>query len=98
MDRGWFVGSFSPTVFDTNAFEVAVKSYKAGDRESKHHHKVATEITLILDGEVTINGEKFVAGDIITVMPNESVEFVAVTDARNVVIKTPCWANDKYLD
>jgi quercetin dioxygenase-like cupin family protein len=98
MTRGWFVGDFSPTAFATAGCEVGVKEYKAGDREPRHHHKIATEITLILDGEVTMNGTVFRAGDIVTVSPNESVEFVALTDARNVVVKTPCILGDKYLD
>jgi quercetin dioxygenase-like cupin family protein len=98
MVRGWFVGGFSPTAFATPACEVGVKEYKAGDREPRHHHKIATEITLILEGEVTMNGTVYRAGDIVTVSPNESVEFAAVTDARNVVVKVPCVLGDKYLD
>ena len=98
MSRGWFIGSFIPSVFPTSHCEVAVKEYKAGEREAKHHHKIATEITVIIDGTVTMNGETFVEGDIITVSPGESVEFAAVTDAKNVVVKIPSVIGDKYLD
>ena len=98
MSRGWFAGAFIPSVYPTAHFEAAVKEYKAGDREPKHHHKIATEITVIVSGVVTMNGQTFVDGDIITVLPNESVEFMAVTDAKNVVIKVPSVNSDKYLD
>jgi hypothetical protein len=31
MVRGWFIGNFTPTVLATQAVEVGVKLYKAGD-------------------------------------------------------------------
>jgi quercetin dioxygenase-like cupin family protein len=98
MTRGWFIGAFSPTALSSADCEVGVKEYKAGDREPKHHHKIATEITLVLVGKVMMNDMVFFEGDIVVVSPNESVEFVALTDARNVVVKLPCVLGDKYLD
>lgn len=96
MTRGWFVGDFEPSAFRTDAAEVAVKAYRAGDREDRHHHKVATEVTLILVGEVRMNGATYRAGDIIRIEPGESTDFEAVTDATTVVVKVPCAAGDKY--
>lgn len=98
MTRGWFVGNFTPTVLPSNDVEVAIKSYKAGDKEDKHYHKIATEITAVVSGTVSMNNQIFHAGDIITVEPNETVEFSAITDAVNVVVKMPCVLNDKYLE
>src|ERR1700735_54851 len=43
--KGWFVGNFSPTLLATDAVEVAVKHYRAGEAESSHYHKIATELT-----------------------------------------------------
>ena len=97
MTRGWFVGEFNPTAFRTEGCEAAYKVYKAGDEEPKHYHKIATEVTLIAQGEVEMNGKVFVAGDIIVVLPNEEVKFKAITDAVNVVIKIPGANDDKYL-
>jgi len=48
--KGWFVGKFHPTLIDTNDVEVAIKHYRAGDAEPRHHHRVATEITAIVSG------------------------------------------------
>ena len=97
MVKGWFVGAFNPTVFTTDACEVAVKSYKAGEKESSHYHKVATEITLILSGRVRMVGREWGEGDIIVLEPGDVTDFEALTDVVNVVVKTPGALNDKYL-
>ena len=65
MVKGWFVGDFTPTLVSTGAVEVAVKSYKAGEYEPVHHHKIATEITVITNGSVRMNGTEYASGTII---------------------------------
>ena len=97
MDRGWFVGAFDPSALFTEACEVALKSYKAGDSEAKHFHKIATEVTLVVSGRVLMCGFDFGPGDIIVVEPEEPVDFVAITDVVSVVVKLPGALNDKYL-
>jgi quercetin dioxygenase-like cupin family protein len=97
MTKGWFVGNFTPSLFKTNDVEVAVKEYKAGDSEAAHYHKIATEITVVTQGEIEMNGVIYKQGDIIVVEPNETVSFRAVTDAMNTVVKIPGANNDKYL-
>lgn len=97
MIKGWFVGAFAPTALNTDACEVAVKHYKAGDKEAAHYHKVATEVTLVLSGRVKIAGKEWQAGDIVVLEPGEITDFEAITDAINVVVKTPGILNDKYL-
>ena len=97
MVKGWFVGAFSPSVFDTHACEVAVKYYNEGDKESEHYHKVATEITLILSGRVFMADKEWGPGDIVVLEPGEKTDFFAITNAVNVVVKIPGASNDKYL-
>ena len=97
MFKGWFVGDFDPSVLRTEACEVAVKAYKAGETEGLHHHKVATEVTLILSGRVRMCGREWGEGDIVVLAPGEATAFEALTDAVNVVVKTPGAKNDKYL-
>lgn len=94
--KGWFIGNFQPTIMDTNDFEIAIKRYKAGDFENRHHHKIATEYTIIVEGEVIMNGDKFVKNDIIKINPNESTDFKCLTDVVTVVVKTPSIKDDKY--
>lgn len=97
MVKGWFVGEFAPVAFSTPGVEVGVKSYAAGDHEDEHHHKVATELTLIVSGEVRMLGRTWGAGDIVTIEPGEATAFEALTDTVLVVVKLPSVAGDKYL-
>jgi quercetin dioxygenase-like cupin family protein len=97
MTRGWFVGDFTPTALPTQGCEVAYRHYKAGDKEAAHFHRVATEVTLVVAGTVRMAGRELGPGDIIALEPGEATDFVAITDATNVVVKVPGALNDKYL-
>lgn len=97
MVKGWFVGHFQPTVLLTKDVEVAVKKYKAGEYEVAHYHKIATEITVITDGEVRMNGVSYSSGDIILIEPNQATDFLAVTDVTTTVVKYPGANDDKYI-
>ena len=96
MKKGWFVGNFEPSLFKTNDCEVAVKSYKQGDREGKHYHKIATEITVIVKGKVKMFNNVYREGDIVVVEPREATSFEALEDTINAVVKLPGANNDKY--
>lgn len=96
--RGWFIGNFNPSIIKTNDVEVGIKKYKAGDYEASHYHKVATEITVILSGEVEMNNQKYVADDIVVINPYEKTDFKCLTDVVTVVVKYPGANNDKYID
>lgn len=97
MVKGWFVGGFKPTAFSTEACEVGVKAYSAGDSEAGHYHKIATEITMVLSGSVFMRGQAWNEGDIIVIEPGEVTAFEAITDATTVVVKVPGALNDKYV-
>lgn len=97
MFKGWVVGNFEPSLFKNDDFEVAVKKYEAGDYEEKHYHKVATEITIIGKGKVKMNGVEYNSGDIITIEPGESTDFLVIDDTITTVIKFPCVTDDKFL-
>jgi quercetin dioxygenase-like cupin family protein len=98
MVGGWFVGDFSPVVLRTGGFESAVKYYRKGDCEPRHHHKIAEEITVVAAGRVRMCGREFQQGDIVHLPPGASTAFEALEDAITVVVKRPSVANDKYLD
>lgn len=97
MSKGWFVGDFEPSVFRTDRFEVGMKAYKQGDSEARHVHRVATEITVVLQGEIRMNGRTFKTGDIVVLDPGEPTDFCSVTDSTTLVVKTPCNKGDKYF-
>jgi anti-sigma factor ChrR (cupin superfamily) len=96
MVKGWFVGGFTPSVYDTQDVEVAVKRYKTGDRDDRHHHRKATEITVIIEGVVRMNNEVFHKNDIIIIEPYESADFYVLEQTTTVVVKLPGALNDKY--
>lgn len=98
MIKGWFIGNFKPTLFQTEDVEVGIKKYKVGEHEARHHHKIATEFTVVLNGEVEMNGKRYTNGDIIKIMPGVSADFTAITDVYTVVVKIPSSGNDKYID
>ena len=96
MVKGWFVGNFAPSLFKTNDVEVAVKRYQKGEREDRHYHKIATEITVIVSGAVKMNQTQYSAGDIIAIEPLQSTDFLALEETVTVVVKLPGENDDKY--
>ena len=97
MTKGWFVGDFLPTIIPTQDVEVAIKCYKRGDSEARHHHKIASEITAIVSGLVRMNGVVYGEGDIVLIEPGESTDFEVLEDCITTVVKFPGVKNDKYL-
>ena len=104
MQRGWFVGSFNPAAYNTNDVDVGFKEYAKGDYEPPHHHKIATEITLVTSGSALFNfvNKKEIhllkKGDIIVIEPGEVVAFSAIEDCSTVVVKIPGILDDKYIN
>jgi hypothetical protein len=96
MLNGWFIGNFEPSLYNTNEVEVAIKKYKAGDFENAHYHKIATEFTAVIRGEVEMNGRRFRENEIIKIAPNVITSFKAITDVITLVVKLPGANNDKY--
>ena len=98
MKGGWFVGAFTPTVLKTDAAEVGVKHYMAGQSEKRHYHKIATEVTVVVSGEVEMNGIRYGAGQIIVIEPGDITDFKAITAATTAVVKVPGALNDKHME
>lgn len=96
MVGGWFVGAFSPAALRTDAAEVSVKRYSAGDTEDSHEHRIATEVTLLLHGRALMCGREVVAGDILVLPPGTPTAFAALEDCTTVVVKTPSVLGDKH--
>lgn len=97
MLNGWFIGNFDPSIIKTEQVEVAVKKYNKGDFEKLHHHRIATEITVVVSGRIRMNGVEYVAGDIVIIEPFDSTDFEALEDSINTVVKFPGALNDKYI-
>ena len=96
MVRGWFVGNFEPSLYRTTDVEVAVKHYQPGQYEGWHYHGIATEVTVIISGEVEMNGVRYKTGDIVVMEPGEGTDFQALTETITVVVKIPGANDDKH--
>ena len=96
MHGGWFVGDFTPTCLPLSGCEVALKLYAKGEREPRHVHRVATELTLIVKGRVKMNGQEFKPYQIIELDPAESADFESLEETITVVVKAPSIPGDKY--
>jgi mannose-6-phosphate isomerase-like protein (cupin superfamily) len=97
MTKGWFVGDFTPTAFQTSAAEVAIKHYRAGETEAWHVHRIGTEVTVVVSGTVRMAEHTFGAGAIVRLDPGEGTDFLAIEDSITVVVKVPSIRGDKYL-
>jgi len=96
MNKGWFVGDFEPSVYLTKDIEIAIKYYNSGDYEENHMHKIATEITVIVNGQAKMSNRIVKTGDIITMFPGDTTDFLALTEVTTVVVKYPSVKKDKY--
>jgi len=98
MTKGWIIGDFLPCVIPSKYFEVGLKRYKKNEFEQSHTHKIATEITMVIEGSAKMNEKILEKGTIILIEPGESTNFLALEDTITMVIKTPSIPNDKYYD
>ncbi len=94
--KGWFIGNFMPAFYRYGDCEIGIKKYKAGDEESAHYHKIATEITMIVSGSAMFNEDIFTDGTIVEISPGEINKFKAITDVTTLVVKFPSQVDDKY--
>jgi hypothetical protein len=95
--KGWIIGNFYPSLINTKEFEVGVKFFSQGEIEPSHFQLTATEITVVISGAISLGGEMFEQGDIITISPKEVADFLSVTDSVLVCIKLPSYPNDKVV-
>jgi len=93
--KGWFVGNFEPSLLKEN-FEVGFHQHSAGEFHQDHFHKQGTEINLVVEGEIKINGEIFKTGDIFVLEPYEISQCEYLTDVKLVVVRNLSDPNDKF--
>lgn len=96
MKGGWFVGDFEPTAYRTKEVEVCLKHHPRGEIWPAHYHAVATEINLLVRGQMRISESLFEKGDIFVLDPGEIVVPEFLSDCELVVVKVPSLPEDKY--
>lgn len=95
--RGWLIGDFSPAILKTKKFEIGIKRYKKGDKENKHYHRKADEITIVVSGKFRMNKKILKSDDIIHISPKVAVDFECLEPGETVVVKVPSAKNDKFI-
>lgn len=95
--KGWFVGDFLPVLLPSKDFEIGVKWFKAGEKEAPHKQIIATEVTVVISGEIKLGEQNFTKGDMILISPGEVAAFESLTDSALVCVKTPSLPTDKVL-
>jgi translation initiation factor IF-1 len=95
--NGWFVGSFTPTTYDTTKFEVAYKKHKKDEIYDCHYHKVGTEINLLIRGKMSIQDVELNDGDIFILQPYEISNPVFFSDCEVLVIRNISGIKDKFI-
>lgn len=95
---GWVVGNFEPALIQSSEIELAVKHFKRGDVEPSHKQLVATEITIVITGEIRLGDSVYGANEIVKISPGIFADFESLTDSSLVCIKYPSLPNDKILE
>ena len=96
MFNGWFIGNFEPSVFKNEHFEVAHHRHPAGYKTPLHTHKIAQELTYILNGKLSIRGQILSKGQMFLYEPLEIADAEILEDVELIVVKWPSVPSDKY--
>ena len=97
MVRGWFVGDFSPAIVTTPFFELGVLTRKKGENCHNHIHISSTEVNVLLDGKMTLNGTDLKQNDVFILDKNEESDATFHEDCRILVLRVPSITNDKVI-
>lgn len=96
MTSGWYIGAFEPTAYYTKDFEVNYRTHYKGEQWPTHYHTDVTEINLLIQGKMTIQGKELNSGDIFIIEPWEITNPVFLEDCTIICVKTPS-KNDKII-
>jgi hypothetical protein len=96
MKGGWFVGNFEPTAYKTDLFEVSYKTHLKGENWDHHYHHTVTEINLLINGKMNLQGKELLSGDIFILNPYEIANPIFLEDCHIICVKTPS-INDKIV-
>ncbi len=97
FSRGWICGDFYPSIIKNKNFEIGIRSYKKGEILDDHYHKELLELTVVVMGSISINGNTYSEDDIILIEKGEICHMeILSNNCKLVFIKTPSLPNDKF--
>jgi hypothetical protein len=91
------IGDFEPSFLRRKTYEVAKMSHIKGERHDFHVHEYATEINLLLEGELDINGHTILPGCVFILSPGYIACPLFRKDCKLICVKTPSIPTDKIL-
>jgi len=97
MTKGWFIGDFEPSVFKNPFFEVAHHQHEKGYTTPRHTHKIAQELTYIINGKLLVDGQTLSKGQMFLYEPNDIADVKVLEDVDVIVVKWPSVPSDKYV-
>jgi quercetin dioxygenase-like cupin family protein len=95
MKAGWFVGTFEPSAFKTDACEVCYRVHPKGEVWDMHTHLQTTEINLVTQGHMRFQDRELRTGDVFVVHPWEISNPEFLEDTWIVCVRVPGIKNDK---
>lgn len=97
VKNGWFIGNFPKAVFQSKDFEVCWRIHPAGQDWDLHYQQKSTEINLLINGKMILNGQDLISGDIFIIEPYEITDVKFIEDCSIVCVKTPSIPEDKII-
>tara|TARA_Y100000389_G_scaffold200112_1_gene239874 strand:- start:2380 stop:3435 length:1056 start_codon:yes stop_codon:yes gene_type:complete len=97
MTRGWFIGNFKPSVYETENFEVGYLTHNKGEKWPIHYHEKMTEINVLIKGKMKLNDKIINEGDIFTFVPYGVANPEFIEDCKVLCIKVPSVLGDKVI-
>jgi CTP:phosphocholine cytidylyltransferase-like protein len=95
--RGWLIGDFEPALIRSTDIEVGILSHKKGEKWPFHYHSEATEINLLISGEMKVNGITIRCGDIFVFNKNIISCPDFIDDCTVLCVKIPSRPKDKHI-
>jgi dTDP-glucose pyrophosphorylase len=95
--RGWFVGTFEPTLSRSN-FEVGIAIHpKTENKYDFHYHKDVEEFNILVWGGMILNGTKITSGQFFNIKPGQMACSIYLEDSMILCVKSESKPGDKYL-
>jgi hypothetical protein len=95
--RGWMIGDFEPSFLRRKTYEVGYGTHSNDQQNFFHVHEYITEVNLLLEGELNINGHDIKPGSVFIIPPGYICCPLFTKDCKIICVKTPSIPSDKVL-
>ena len=96
MHRGWIAGNFTPTLHNTEDFEIAIHEYGPESEYVPHYHLKSTEFNVILEGEAVVGDTTLGKDSVFIIDPGEVCYVKYTKPTRLLIFRNHSDPKDKY--